>query len=57
MLPPLPLTCRRAECMKTINICSHQGLLQEAMGSSLLGVSLVAYKRRKEFFSNQLWPQ
>lgn len=53
---PLPLTCRRAECMKTIHICSHQGLLQEAMGSSLLGVSLVAYKRG-EFFSNQLWPQ
>lgn len=54
MLLPLPLTCRRAECMKTIHICSHQGLLQEAMGSSLLGVSLVAYKRGKEFFSNQL---
>lgn len=39
---PLLITCRRAECMKTIHISSHQGLFQEAMESGLLGSSLAA---------------
>lgn len=45
--PPYDLTCCRVQCMKTIPISSHQGLVQEAMGSGLLWVSVVAYKRGK----------
>lgn len=42
--------------MKTIHISSHQGLFQEAMGSSLLGGSLVTYKRGKSWFPTSSGP-
>lgn len=43
--------------MKTIHTSSHQGLLQEAMGSSFLGVSLVACKRGKNALPTRSGPQ
>lgn len=33
--------------MKTIHASSPQGIFQEAMGSGLLGFSLIAYERGK----------